>query len=611
MQLQKSKVSTRLLLAFSSVLALLLTIVAVALFGLAQIQRDVRTIVEDKAVQVRLSTAMQMAVSDVINAVPRIALLAGNTEAIERERQGIAAARGRYDAAAQQVAALAAGDDASRAKLAAIEQALVAARPLNNRVIELSLAGSAAEARDLMFAQSLPASRLVITRLQENIAHHEQAMATAYAAIQATQAQVRNLVLAIGVLALLLALVLGLVVSRSITRQLGGEPHEAAELAHRVAAGDLSTVVRLQPGDRTSMMAQLKAMQESLSQVVSKVRSGSAMVASASAEIAMGTNDLSSRTEEQAAALEQTSASMLNMHDEVHRTAVSARKATDLAQSASQVAQRGGEVVGQVVQTMRGINESSRRISDIIGVIDGIAFQTNILALNAAVEAARAGEHGRGFAVVASEVRSLAGRSAEAAKEIKQLISNSVEKVDQGTQLVDQAGTTMSEIVQSIQQTADLMKDISATAKGEDTGIQQVSEAITQMDQVTQQNAALVEQSAAAAASLEQMAQELVDAVSVFKLAAGQGAADPARASKPVRGQGAGSAVAKAKPPARAPAAAPAKPMPAKQMPAPAEAKPNCLPMSKGAAAAPVAAAGAPPKLGKSERAGADEWESF
>jgi len=205
MSLRQSKVSTRLLLAFASVLALLLTIVAVALFGLVQIQREVRTIVEDKGVQVRLSTAMQMAVSDVINTVPRIALLAGNTEAIERERQGIAAARGRYDAAAKQVAEMAGDDQASRAKLAAIEQALVAARPLNNRVIELSLAGSAVEARDFMFAQSLPASLLIITRLQEKIAYHEQAMAAAYAAIQATQARVRNLVL--GGLALLLLVI--------------------------------------------------------------------------------------------------------------------------------------------------------------------------------------------------------------------------------------------------------------------------------------------------------------------------------------------------------------------------------------------------------------------
>ncbi|MBS3963547.1 MAG: hypothetical protein KGZ80_03460 [Methylomonas sp.] len=369
-----------------------------------------------------------------------------------------------------------------------------------------------------MFAQSLPASQLIIARLNENVAHHEQGMAAAYRDIQATQARVRQLVLAFGAMALLLALALGLLVSRSITRQLGGEPTEAIELARRIAAGDLSGQVRLQLGDTASMMAHLKAMQESLAGVVSKVRTASASVAEASAEIAMGTNDLSSRTEEQASALEQTHASMQEIHDHVHRTAQSARETSELAQSASLVAQRGGEVVGQVVQTMRGINDSSRRIADIIGVIDGIAFQTNILALNAAVEAARAGEQGRGFAVVASEVRSLAGRSAEAAKEIKALISASVEKVGQGTLLVDQAGATMAEIVQSIQRTADLMTTISASAKGEDSGVAQVSEAIMQMDQVTQQNAALVEQSAAAAASLEQMAQQLVQAVAEFRL---------------------------------------------------------------------------------------------
>jgi len=521
MSLQTSKVSTRLLLAFASVLALLLAIVAVALFSLAQIQRDVRYIVEDLTVQVRLSTAMQIAVTDVIRALPRIVLLAGDAPGIERQRQDITEARGRYDAAAKQLSDRVT-DEAGRAKLAAVEQALEAARPINNRVVELALAGSAAEARDLLFAQSLSASQLIITRLQENVVHNEQLLASSYAAIQTLQAQARNWVLVFGAFSLLLALVLALAVSRSITRQLGGEPHEAVELARRVAAGDLSGQVRLQPGDTRSMMAQLKAMQESLASVVAKVRSGSASVATASAEIAMGTNDLSSRTEEQASALEQTDASMQEIHDHVHRTSQSARQASELAQSASQVAQRGGEVVGQVVQTMRGINDSSRRIADIIGVIDGIAFQTNILALNAAVEAARAGEQGRGFAVVASEVRSLAGRSAEAAKEIKVLIGASVEKVGQGTQLVDQAGATMAEIVQSIQRTAELMTTISSSAKGEDSGIMQVSEAIKQMDQVTQQNAALVEQSAAAAASLEQMAQQLVEAVAVFKLP-GQG----------------------------------------------------------------------------------------
>jgi methyl-accepting chemotaxis protein len=272
-------------------------------------------------------------------------------------------------------------------------------------------------------------------------------------------------------------------------------------------------------------MAQLKVMQESLAKVVSHVRGGSESVETASAEIAQGNHDLSARTEQQASALEETAASMEQLSAAVKQNADSARQANQLAMSASSVAITGGEVVSQVVQTMKGINESSRRISDIIQVIDGIAFQTNILALNAAVEAARAGEQGRGFAVVASEVRSLAGRSAEAAKEIKSLINASVERVEQGTALVDQAGSTMTEVVGSIRRVTDIMGEISAASSEQASGVAQVGEAVTQMDQTTQQNAALVEQMAAAASSLKSQANDLVSTVAVFKLPAAQNGA--------------------------------------------------------------------------------------
>ena len=266
------------------------------------------------------------------------------------------------------------------------------------------------------------------------------------------------------------------------------------------------------------LLQALAAMQSSLSSVVTTVRSGSEGVATASAEIAQGNNDMSARTESQASALEQTAASMEELSGTVRQNADSARSANQLALSASSVAIKGGEVVAQVVDTMKGINESSRKISDIISVIDGIAFQTNILALNAAVEAARAGEQGRGFAVVASEVRSLAGRSAEAAKEIKMLINASVERVEHGTALVDQAGTTMTEVVNSIKRVTDIMGEISAASNEQALGVAQVGEAVKQMDEVTQQNAALVEEMAAAASSLKNQSSDLVDAVSVFKL---------------------------------------------------------------------------------------------
>ncbi|APW45143.1 methyl-accepting chemotaxis protein [Rhodoferax antarcticus] len=307
--------------------------------------------------------------------------------------------------------------------------------------------------------------------------------------------------------------------ARNLLRQLGGEPSEAVSVAQHVGAGNLNSSFSLRQGDSSSLMAQLKLMQEGLRSVVTQVRQGSERVASASVQIAQSNNDLSVRTEQQASALEQTTASMEELSATVNQNVDSARQANQLALTASAVAIKGGKVVAQVVDTMQGINDASRKISEIISVIDGIAFQTNILALNAAVEAARAGEQGRGFAVVASEVRSLAGRSAEAAKEIKSLIGASVQRVDQGSALVGQAGVTMTEVVSSIKRVTDIMGEISAASSEQSLGVAQVGAAVSQMDQATQQNAALVHEMTAAASSLQGQAQDLVQTVAVFNLA--------------------------------------------------------------------------------------------
>jgi len=317
---------------------------------------------------------------------------------------------------------------------------------------------------------------------------------------------------------LVVVAVLGYAINKMVLQPIGGDPTEAAAMANRVAQGDLSQPIRVVSGDTHSLMAQLKHMQDSLGQVVSNVRRGAQGVALASAEISQGNQDLSARTESQASAIEETAASMEELGGTVRQNADNAQQANQHAQNAYRVAAQGGEVMNQVVGTMKDISDSSRRIADIIGVIDGIAFQTNILALNAAVEAARAGEQGRGFAVVASEVRSLAQRSAGAAKEIKQLIDASVARVDAGNQQVDRAGAIMQDVLQAIQAVSAVMGEISTASQEQSNGVGQIGEAMANMDRSTQQNAAMVEEMAAAAQSLKGQSAELVQAVEVFKL---------------------------------------------------------------------------------------------
>ena len=338
----------------------------------------------------------------------------------------------------------------------------------------------------------------------------------AYALSVERVAFIRTVSIASIVLGLLVASVFGLGLVRGITRPL----NHAVAVANAVATGQLDQTIADDSGqdEISELMRALAAMQHSLVQVVSSVRGNAEGVANACSEIAHGNHDLSARTERQASTLEETSASMEELSDAVRHNSEAARQANQLAQSASTVAVRGGDEVGQVVETMRAINASSTRIADIIGVIDGIAFQTNILALNAAVEAARAGEQGRGFAVVASEVRLLAGRSAQAAKEIKSLINTSVETVAHGTALVDKAGATMADVVDSIRKVTAIMGNISAASSEQSEGVAQIGHAVGQMDQVTQQNAALVEEMAAAASSLNDQARDLVGAVAVFRL---------------------------------------------------------------------------------------------
>ena len=401
---------------------------------------------------------------------------------------------------------------------------------VRNQAVKLLKEGHKDEATAYLFEQVAPVYAGYVKAIKDSVDFQKKLMDEEG---QDALRQASSATVTIGSLSLAaaaVAVVLGLFITRSITRPL----LKAVKVAETVAAGDLSSRIEVSSKDEAGqLLLALKNMNENLVRIVADVRGGTDTIATASAQIAAGNLDLSSRTEQQASSLEETASSMEELTSTVKQNADNARQANQMAVSASAVAGKGGEVVSRVVETMVSINQSSRKVVDIISVIDGIAFQTNILALNAAVEAARAGEQGRGFAVVASEVRNLAQRSAAAAKEINTLISDSVEKVDAGARLVDEAGATMNEIVTSIQSVTDVMAEILAASQEQSSGIEQVNQAIAQMDQVTQQNASLVEESAAASATMQDQAAKLAQTVSVFKLDGWQLGSSPSSAIQP------------------------------------------------------------------------------
>jgi methyl-accepting chemotaxis protein len=552
MAIANMKVGTRLGLGFGLVLVLLLLVAVLGVFNMSTIHAKLERIVNENAVKTELVNKMSDSVHVVARVSRSVVLLAAEPE-IRSELEKVTKARAAYNAALEQLGKMPATPKgiAIRERIVGLQQT---ARPFNDQVFELALANKDEEATQILMKQAGPATQLWQEAMDEYAALQKATNQADAAEAAAAYQRARTLMLVLSGLAIVVGAVAAVRIARGLLRQLGGEPDYAASIAGRIAAGDLTVTVDTQNNDNHSMLHAMKKMRDALAEIVAEVRVGTETIASASSQIASGNQDLSARTEEQASSLEETASSMEELTSAVRANNDNARQANQLAQSASAVAVQGGAVVSQVVDTMGAINDSSRKIVDIIAVIDGIAFQTNILALNAAVEAARAGEQGRGFAVVASEVRTLAQRSAAAAKEIKELIGNSVEKVEVGSKLVEQAGQTMAEVVSSVQRVTDIMAEISTAGDEQSAGIEQINQAVSEMDTVTQQNAALVEEAAAAAEAMQQQAANLERVVSVFQLDGQQRIATPALVAKPSRAK---LAIAKsAKPAAARPAPA-------------------------------------------------------
>ncbi len=507
------KISTRLVGAFSLLVLMLLVIGAFSVSRTMSVRDQLVDITQRRMTAIAELELLRDEANFQARAMRNIALFK-DVALIAKEKNEIAESRNKVNTNTANIEKLVVSDK-GRELHARMLETRKPFREAQESFLRLMDAGQREQAIALLFDTVRPAQLAYFKAIDD--AADFQTRGAQEASAQA-QDEVRSMIISIAA-AVLVAAIAAAGVALWIIRSITGPINSAVQLARAVAAGDLTGVVEVRSRDETGVLMQaLAEMQGGLVQVVGRVRSGSESVSSASEQIAQGNQDLSSRTENQAGALQETAASMEQLSSTVRQNADNAVEADQLAQSASRVAVEGGQVVSQVVDTMRGINESSRKIADIINVIDGIAFQTNILALNAAVEAARAGEQGRGFAVVAGEVRSLAQRSAQAAQEIKQLITDSVERVESGTVLVDKAGTTISEVVDRVRRVTEIMAQISSASKEQSDGVGQIGEAVTSMDQVTQQNAALVEEMAAAAGSLRTQATDLVSAVAVFRL---------------------------------------------------------------------------------------------
>lgn len=519
--MKNTKLSTRLIAGFSLLTVLLIGVAGLAFYGLSQLNSRLDDIARVNNTEARLANVLKSSIQDRAIAIRNLALL-DNHQDLLTEVDRIRAQDRTYADAARQLRDMfsqeAGTTEGERKLLAEVDQQEALAVPPMNQAVDQAVAGDIATAARTIMHEARPPQRVWLAKAVTLADREDEENVEAQKEAVATYASIRVLVGSLVALAIAVAIVTAVILTRSVLHQLGGEPSDAQQVAGEIAAGNLRVRIALADGDDRSLMASLEAMRARLTNIVTGIKSSAESISVAAGEIAQGNLDLSQRTEEQAASLEQTAASMEELTSTVKANTDNARQGSTLAHTASQTASAGGDVVHRVVSTMDDISSSSSKVAEIISVIEGIAFQTNILALNAAVEAARAGEQGRGFAVVAGEVRTLAQRSATAAKEIKDLIGTSVSHVRDGSALVQQAGQTMSEVVRSVQRVTDIMGEIASASVEQNTGIEQVNVAVTQMDEVTQQNAALVEQASAAAQAMADQAETLRVAVSIFKV---------------------------------------------------------------------------------------------
>ncbi|KAB8057632.1 HAMP domain-containing protein [Janthinobacterium violaceinigrum] len=523
------KIGTRLRCSFALLTLLLLATAALGMLRLSSLELRMRDVIDDKYPKTVLANDIIKNVN-IIARSSRNLLLMTEPQQLAQERATIARAGGETEKGLAQLDTVVLSPQ-GRTLMAAVTQARATFNGGRDKVLALLDEGARDEATSLLLGTVRGDQLRYMAALESLIAHQHDLMEEAGAQVRAEYATARNMMLALSALAVLFSLVTAWLVTRSIVHPL----HHALTVAQTVAAGDLTSTFGRHGGDETGkLLDALCIMNGNLLDIVQQVRSGTDTIATASSQIAAGNIDLSSRTEEQASSLEQTASAMEELSSTVQQNADNARHASVLAVEAANIAGAGGQAVGQVIHTMDAISASSAQIADIIGVIDMLAFQTNILALNAAVEAARAGEQGRGFAVVATEVRNLAQRSAAAARDIRALIANSTVQVDAGAALVAQAGATMQEVVAAVGRVSQMVADITAASAEQSTGIGQVSQAVLQMDEVTQQNAALVEEAAAASQSLEGEAAKLLQVVSVFRLQQGPAHTLPRRSAPAV-----------------------------------------------------------------------------